>query len=449
MRFISDKGCSAVRTVLGTVAIIGILWALMLPAVVDAATPQQLEKADRLRTAAADLIKEGQYKEAIKKLTDALYINPKDTDASIMLKVAKQRLVEPFCKGADEAFVSGDYDKAIGEWQKALKVSPDDIRIEKLITMTRSLMHENVLDTMYARVDSFIMEENYQAAIDELEKLLSIKPDEKRAKELLISSRQALTLQLVQKHYANAQAFFDKEDYDRAISEWQKVLELDKTQEEASRLIALTKKKRLGNRYEKAQELYEEGEYVASRAQYDKLLLENPTDEDLKKIVGNLNGTIKVVQQLRGEGLYMDMLRKALANHVSPVGNKKAAIAAAWYAEQLAPESEIAPSIREFLEREYLTVFRSMERPIQDMNIIDQYLFAALNHIYEGRYDLAVDESSIVIELDPDNTLAYKRLGSAFYALGKKAEARGAWERALEMSPDDKELKRFIKELVK
>ena len=80
------------------------------------------------------------------------------------------------------------------------------------------------------------------------------------------------------------------------------------------------------------------------------------------------------------------------------------------------------------------------------MNIIDQYLFAALNHIYEGRYDLAIQECTIVVELQPKNILAWKRLGSGYYAIGKKDKARETWERALKMAPDDSELKQFIKQ---
>jgi Flp pilus assembly protein TadD len=80
------------------------------------------------------------------------------------------------------------------------------------------------------------------------------------------------------------------------------------------------------------------------------------------------------------------------------------------------------------------------------MNIIDQYLFGALNHIYEGRYDLAIQQTSIVIGLQPTNVLALKRLGSAYFAIGNKTKARAAWEKALKIAPDDAELKTFLRQ---
>ncbi|KKL13337.1 hypothetical protein LCGC14_2526760, partial [marine sediment metagenome] len=78
------------------------------------------------------------------------------------------------------------------------------------------------------------------------------------------------------------------------------------------------------------------------------------------------------------------------------------------------------------------------------MDIVEQYLFAALNHIYEGRYDLAVEESGIVLKLTPNSIMAMKRMGSAYYLMGKKAQAGEVWRRALKITPDDDELQGFL-----
>jgi tetratricopeptide (TPR) repeat protein len=199
--------------------------------------------------------------------------------------------------------------------------------------------------------------------------------------------------------------------------------------------------------YIRAKRAYEKGNYALSRDLYYKLMTENPTDGELKIIVGRLNETINVVQKIGGKGLQWDMLRKALANHISHTGNKKASIVASWYAYQLEQGNKAIAAVQNFLEKQHPTVVRSLEPPVRDMNIIEQYLFAALNHIYEGRYDLAIQESSIIITLQPKNTLALKRLGSAYFALGRKEKARQAWKKALKISPKDKELDQFIKQL--
>ena len=61
-------------------------------------------------------------------------------------------------------------------------------------------------------------------------------------------------------------------------------------------------------------------------------------------------------------------------------------------------------------------------------------------------YQYRPGECTIVIELQPNNILAWKRLGSAYFAIGKKDKARETWERALKIAPDDVELKQFIKQ---
>jgi Tfp pilus assembly protein PilF len=43
--------------------------------------------------------------------------------------------------------------------------------------------------------------------------------------------------------------------------------------------------------------------------------------------------------------------------------------------------------------------------------------------------------------------LAWKRLGSAYYAIGKKDKARETWEKALKVAPDDTELKQFFRQI--
>jgi cytochrome c-type biogenesis protein CcmH/NrfG len=58
---------------------------------------------------------------------------------------------------------------------------------------------------------------------------------------------------------------------------------------------------------------------------------------------------------------------------------------------------------------------------------------------------LTIQECNLVLELEPKNVLALKRLGSAHFAMGRKDKAREAWEMALAISPKDSELKGFIK----
>lgn len=428
------------------IIIAAALFLLLSPAS-EAVTPKQREKAEQLMVEVYKLFKDESYKQAISLLEDILFINPRDKTASRYLKVARQRVVEPVCRQADALYLGGDYEEAIDEWEKVLNIYPGDIQAKKMIEFTRNLVQGNVLESMYALADGFLKEEDYESAVNELEKILVLKPDEKRARTLLISASQGVTNARVKEYYEKAEMFMDEKKYDLAIETWNAILEMDDKQEAASRYIAAGRRKKLDSMYAEGRRLYMEGDYVSSQHIYNRIFNENPTDVDLKKIIAKLNETVRIVQKVSMEGKEFDMIRKALAQYISPDGNIKTAIAASWYAVQLSPGNDLSYVLKNFFEIKFPSVVVTMEPPVRDMDIIDQYLFAALNHIYEGRYDLAIQECNIVLDLQPNNVLAYKRLGSAYFAIGSKEKARESWKSALALSPDDRELKKFIKDL--
>jgi tetratricopeptide (TPR) repeat protein len=411
-----------------------------------ALTAEQVQKLEDSKKKAAQLISKGNYNQAIPLLKDVLATDPTDKAAARYLAIAEEQAIEPFCSKAAEAYQAEDYEGAISQWRKISGMAPSDVRIEKLIELAKSKMHETSMEAMFALVDRFLAEGNYELAVRELENILMIEPGDKRAQALLTSTKETYLNTRLKEHYAAAEAFMKDKRYDLAITEWEQILRIDANQEAASRLIASARRMKLGPMYDQARTLYREGDYISARDMYHKIAAENPTDQDIKKAIVRLNDTIAVVQKVDGKGPAQEMLRKAFSNYIAPDGNPKASIAAAWYASQIEPDNEMFMAARDLLESKQIAALRTMEPPVRDMNVIDQYLFAALSHIYEGRYDLAIQKCLIVLELQPQNVLALKRLGSAYFVMGKKDKAREAWEKALKLAPEDQELKRFIKQ---
>jgi Tfp pilus assembly protein PilF len=79
------------------------------------------------------------------------------------------------------------------------------------------------------------------------------------------------------------------------------------------------------------------------------------------------------------------------------------------------------------------------------MNIVEQKLVSALNLIYDSKFDRAIMECNEVLEFEPNNVMAMKRLGSAYYALKKVDKAKQVWKDALRYAPNDEDLKSFLK----
>ncbi|UCG78117.1 MAG: tetratricopeptide repeat protein [Nitrospirota bacterium] len=412
----------------------------------DAITARQLEKVEELKTEALELLRKKEFDKAVPVLNEILAIDPLEKTANRYLNLAKQQAMEPFCQEAAEAFMKDDYASAIDSWEKILRMNPGDQRFSRLIEITKNLVSDKTIDEMYSRANDFLEKGDRNSAANELEKILSIKPYDRRAREMLAKAKQSVSSAKTKKHYDQADQYMKQKKYDLAIEEWNKVLAIDDSQQAAKRLIASAIREKIQIQYSEAEKLYRKGDYLSARDNYYKILVDNPTDLDVKTIISNLDDTTKIVNRMDERGKAYDIMRTSLSNHIAIDGNKKAAVAAAWYAVQIDPQNTTALAIKNYMEMKYATLVATMEPPIGSMNIIDQYLFAALNHIYEGRYDMSIQETGIVIALDPDSLLAWKRLGSAYFAMGEKKKARNAWQRALKIDPNDKELKQFIKQ---
>jgi len=412
----------------------------------DAVTPKQLERIDQLKKEVVALFKDKKFEQAVPLLNEILAIDPLDKTAARYQAIAKQQVMEPYCKDAAEAFQNENYATAIEVWDKLLKRNPDDRRFSNLIETTKNLITDKTTGEMYQRAEQFITDGDYKSALNELEKILTVRPYDSKARSLYNNAKSNVIDVRTKKHYDQADLFMKEKQYDQAIAEWKKILDIDASQEAASRYIASAVKEKMGATYVEAKQAYERGDYIMAKDYYNKILADNPTDIDVKTMIARLDDVVKVSLKIEEKSPAGDMMRKALSNYIAVDGNRKASMAGAWYAFQLSPTS-LTIAVKSFLELKYVSILSTMEAPVGDMNIIDQYLFAALNHIYEGRYDLAIQECTIVIELQPTNILGWKRLGSGYYAIGKKDKARETWERALKFAPDDAELKQFIKSI--
>ncbi len=412
----------------------------------DAVTPKQLERIEQLKKEVVVLFKEGKFDKATPLLNEILAIDPFDKTAARYQAIAKQQVMEPFCKDAADAFQNENYAKAIEVWDKLVKMNPDDRRFAALIETTKNLITDKTTNEMYQHAEQFIKDGDYKSALNELEKILAVRPYDRQARSLYNNAKSNVVDVRTKKHYDQADTYMKEKQYDLAIAEWKKILDIDQTQEAASRYIASAVKEKMGSTYVEAKQAYERGDYITARDYYNRILADNPTDIDVKTMIGRLDDVVKLSLKIDEKGQAGDMMRKALSNYIAVDGNRKASMAGAWFAFQLNPSS-LTIAVKGFLELKYVSILSTMEAPVGDMNIVDQYLFAALNHIYEGRYDLAIQECTIVIELQPGNILAWKRLGSGYYAIGKKDKARETWEKALKIAPDDTELKQFIKQI--
>jgi Tfp pilus assembly protein PilF len=73
--------------------------------------------------------------------------------------------------------------------------------------------------------------------------------------------------------------------------------------------------------------------------------------------------------------------------------------------------------------------------PAQQSAAAETHFNAGLNHLQEGRSDLAIEEFKGAIKLDPKHAYAYKGLGLAYAQQNKLKEAIESFRKSLELNP--------------
>jgi len=81
------------------------------------------------------------------------------------------------------------------------------------------------------------------------------------------------------------------------------------------------------------------------------------------------------------------------------------------------------------------------------MNLVDKSLYDSLNYFYDGKYEQALKLAQNVLILEPNSALAYKRIGSAFFAIGERDKAVANWRKSIELDPTDEKLRQFVSKI--
>ena len=408
-------------------------------------TDEASRKARELTLRAAEHMNNKEYNKAIPLLEKAIEVNPEDPDALRYISIYNQQIIEPLCRSAADAYFKGKYTRAIDNWQKIINYSASESqRIQPLIDYALIKARKQELEVRYQAVNRLMDQERFIHAAEELEAIIESFPGEQKARAMLAKLSGSLSTNVIREHYLQAQKLMDAENYADAIKKLQAVLELDPKQELAKKLIIRATRLKYKNLYSKAEQQLASGQLLMAQETYTEVLKNNPTDTTIASTLTRLDEAIKITPVIEGKTNLERVLSVSIYNYVSPDGDPKSSVAAAWYATQLAPFNSLAQTIREFIESKNSRAIRLLDPPVKEMNLVEQYLFAALNHIYEGRYDLTVEECGIVLKLNPGNMLALKRMGSAYYMMGKKEKADKVWREALNISPKDQELKEFL-----
>ncbi|MBI1912411.1 MAG: hypothetical protein HYS21_10465 [Deltaproteobacteria bacterium] len=171
--------------------------------------------------------------------TDAGYKNAKKLIAeinSMSLQIARRHM-----ELGDDYERAGIYQKAVAEYSTSLKYNPSNTLLNSKISALNNAMKEGVkietekpkakdpeynANLHYMKGKMYLDSKAYGKAVDQFNAVLKYTPSYMNTKELLARARKERD-KAVDRHLKNGIAYFQAEEMELAIKEWDSVLELD------------------------------------------------------------------------------------------------------------------------------------------------------------------------------------------------------------------------------
>lgn len=192
--------------------------------------------------------------------------------------------------------------------------------------------------------------------------------------------------------------------------------------------------------YKEAVAAYERGLYQRAVEKLIRTLTLDPRNIEAKSKLVKLERVAKIIPREAKETKRAKLIKQAVLSYLD--GNIKFTLNALRYLLSIEPEDREVDRLLKTIAR--VEKVDLVEEITPGMSLVDQKLYNALNYFYEGKYDMTIREAHDVLSLEPNNALAYKRIGSAFFAMGQREKAKQAWNRSLQMNPADKTLRDFL-----
>jgi tetratricopeptide (TPR) repeat protein len=219
--------------------------------------------------------------------------------------------------------------------------------------------------------------------------------------------------------------------------------ELAKIKEKEAKMLEEKRKTELaGNYYKEAIDAYRNGLYSEAMGKLRFAVDLDPKKPEIQSLFKKLSSIVEIISRETGVTREAELVRAGVNYYIED--KAKQAINTLQYASELSPKDKEIPRLLNIVKREYPAI-AEQEKISAGMTLVEQKLYRALNYLYEDRSDLAIVECQEVLELEPNNTLALSRLGSAYYVIGQKEKAKELWLKVLEIEPENKEVLEFLR----
>jgi len=249
----------------------------------------------------------------------------------------------------------------------------------------------------------------------------------------------------MQQEYQEAFEFFSHADYPKAVLKWEQILQESPTQATARTMIAKARNaiwKVTRDRQRRINDLVAAGEYQKAQVELQPFLDVDPDDPRLESFRQRLQNVCEITPRMPVEGKAGHAAAVGVGAYLAFDPDYQLAYDGLRYAIEKSGGTDLYRRFVDLLLSEQPRL--SSDDVTPGMKLIDYKQHIALNDIYDGRYAGAIKALVDILRLEPENVVAWERLGSAYYCLGLKSKAASAWRQALKISPDDPGLQKFL-----
>jgi len=235
-------------------------------------------------------------------------------NASLYAAKDNDELYQKFIADADEFLNNKDYSSAKSEFEKAAALKPSEpYPGEKLaeinLTLANTEAQQNTYQQLIALADQLFAEKKYVLAKIEYQKALKLKPDEKHPAGKIseidkILKNQSFTLNLYNQTIALADKLYSDGKYDKAISEYQKASAMRQTEQypkekifEINKLI--DEQKAIDEQYNKAiadaNSHYKQKYYDQAVIRYQDAVQLKPNEKFPQERITEINAILELI----------------------------------------------------------------------------------------------------------------------------------------------------------
>lgn len=402
--------------------------------------------------------KEYAKKEYIKAKTyyqQALRLKPKDATAkskldNTLLKIKEENKKEEtffeYIDNADSYYANSELEKALEEYNKALKIFPkDEYATNKKAEITTILKDEkDKLDSFNAMItlgDKLLSSEKYAEAVMQYESALAVYPNNSLAKtkyQDAKNKKEAYDLKVSEFERLQSQGrdFTLRKKYTEAIAAYEQALQIFPKETEISDIIKeLLTKKNIADNYNakitEADALYEDQSYKDAKSAYQAALTVIPDDSYALGMIARIDEIVNSPEYLKiqNDKAKLDNDFAGFMNKgENAEGVKNYELALSYYVKALELKPNNAEALAKKKNAEDMILYLEQQRKEQErLAAIEaekqrkaqiQTLIATGNQqIADKKYAEAEQSFNQVLAIDPNNATATEKLGviAGFY----------------------------------